>query len=50
MGNLTNNLNSKALAQMLVTSLVGLTVMIKSRPERSFIDNSLAVILTVLDQ
>ncbi|MDH5163888.1 TetR/AcrR family transcriptional regulator [Heyndrickxia oleronia] len=49
-GEFTNNLNSKALAQMLVTSLVGLTVMIKSRPERSFIDNSLAVILTVLDQ
>jgi len=49
-GEFINNLNSKALAQMLVTSLVGLTVMIKSRPERSFIDNSLAVILTVLDQ
>ena len=49
-GEFTNNLNSKALAQMLVTSLVGLTVMIKSRPERSFVDNSLAVILTVLDQ
>ncbi|PAD21040.1 TetR/AcrR family transcriptional regulator [Terribacillus saccharophilus] len=49
-GEFTNNLNSKTLAQMLVTSLVGLTVMIKSRPERSFIDNSLAVILTVLDQ
>ncbi|AYV73424.1 TetR/AcrR family transcriptional regulator [Bacillus sp. PK3-056] len=49
-GEFINNLNSKALAQMLVTSLVGLTVMMKSRPERSFIDNSLAVILTVLDQ
>lgn len=49
-GEFTNILNSKALAQMLVTSLVGLTVMIKSRPERSFIDNSLAVILTVFDQ
>ena len=49
-GEFTNDLNSKALAQMLVTSLVGITVLIKSRPERSFIDNSLAVMLTVLDQ
>lgn len=48
-GEFTNNLNSKALAQMLVTSLIGITVMMKSRPERSFIDNSIAVILRLLD-
>lgn len=40
--------NAKALAQALVVSLIGLTVMMKSRPERSFVDNTLEVILTLL--
>lgn len=40
--------NAKALAQTLVVSLIGLTVMMKSRPERSFVDNTLEVILTLL--
>ncbi|MGP7817385.1 TetR/AcrR family transcriptional regulator [Niallia sp. 01092] len=47
-GEFQNDLNAKALAQTLVTSLIGLTVMMKSRPERSFIDNSVAVILSLL--
>lgn len=40
--------NAKAVSQALLVSLIGLTVIIKSRPERSFVDNSIKVILTVL--
>ncbi|MBT2291386.1 TetR/AcrR family transcriptional regulator [Paenibacillus albidus] len=40
--------NPKAVAQALLLSLIGLTVMLKSRPERSFVDNSLEVTLTLL--
>ncbi|MGW9124984.1 TetR/AcrR family transcriptional regulator [Paenibacillus chitinolyticus] len=40
--------NAKALSQALLISLIGLTVLIKSRPERSFIDNSIGMILTLL--
>ncbi|KFN02421.1 TetR/AcrR family transcriptional regulator [Bacillus clarus] len=47
-GEIQNDLNAKALAQTLVTSLIGLTVLMKSRPERSFVDNSVAVILSLL--
>ncbi|MGG3891169.1 TetR/AcrR family transcriptional regulator [Metabacillus fastidiosus] len=40
--------SSKALSQALIVSLIGLTVIIKSRPERSFVDNTIDVILTSL--
>lgn len=48
-GELETSMNAKAIAQTLVVSLIGLTVMMKSRPERSFVDNSVAVILTMLE-
>ncbi len=47
-GELEATMNVKALAQTLVISLIGLTVMMKSRPERSFIDNSVETILTLI--
>ncbi|MFE4571807.1 TetR/AcrR family transcriptional regulator [Paenibacillus chitinolyticus] len=47
-GELEIGVNAKALSQALLLSLIGLTVLIKSRPERSFIDNSIEVILTLL--
>lgn len=48
-GELKADLNAQALAQTLVVSLIGLTVLLKSRPERSFADNSVSVILSLLD-
>ncbi|MBP1991915.1 TetR/AcrR family transcriptional regulator [Paenibacillus eucommiae] len=48
-GELEASLNAKALAQTLVVSLIGITVMMKSCPERSFVDNSVRVTLTLLD-
>ncbi|UVI29654.1 TetR/AcrR family transcriptional regulator [Paenibacillus spongiae] len=48
-GELKANNNAKALAQTLVVSLIGLAVLMKSRPERSFIDNSVTVILSLLE-
>lgn len=47
-GELQSDVNAKALAQTLVTSLIGLTVLMKSRPERSAIDNSVCIILSLL--
>lgn len=47
-GELDSSLNAKALAQTLVVSLIGLTVMMKSRPERSFVDNSVAMIVSLI--
>jgi TetR/AcrR family transcriptional repressor of nem operon len=47
-GELESGLNAKAVSQALIISLIGLTVMLKSRPERSFVDNSIEVILTPL--
>jgi TetR/AcrR family transcriptional repressor of nem operon len=47
-GELESSLNAKVLAQTLVVSLVGLTVLMKSRPERSFVENSVATILSLL--
>ncbi|RNB89838.1 TetR/AcrR family transcriptional regulator [Brevibacillus fluminis] len=48
-GELKGTLNAKSLAQALVVSLIGLTVMLKSRPDRAFIEHSIDVILTLLD-
>ncbi|MBT2580939.1 TetR/AcrR family transcriptional regulator [Bacillus sp. ISL-8] len=47
-GELQSDINAKALAQTLVTSLIGLTVLMKSRPERSVVDNSVCIILSLL--
>ncbi|MEB2493117.1 TetR/AcrR family transcriptional regulator [Peribacillus frigoritolerans] len=47
-GELESSLNAKVLAQTLVVSLIGLTVLMKSRPERSFVENSVAMILSLL--
>ncbi|TXK84831.1 TetR/AcrR family transcriptional regulator [Paenibacillus sp. N3.4] len=47
-GELKTITNTKALAQTLVVALIGLTVMMKSRPDRSFVDHAVAVILTLL--
>ncbi|GKU77453.1 TetR/AcrR family transcriptional regulator [Paenibacillus sp. L3-i20] len=47
-GELESGINAKALSQALIIALIGLTVMMKSRPERSFINNSLEVTLTLL--
>ncbi|BBI33540.1 TetR/AcrR family transcriptional regulator [Cohnella abietis] len=47
-GELDISINAKGLAQTLVVSLIGLTVIMKSRPERSFVDNSVEGILTLL--
>ncbi|MFJ8353352.1 TetR/AcrR family transcriptional regulator [Bacillus paramycoides] len=45
---LQSDVNAKALAQTLVTSLIGLTVLMKSRPERSVVDNSVSILLSLL--
>ena len=47
-GELQSDLNAKAVAQTLVTSLIGLTVLMKSRPERSVIDNSVSIIVSLV--
>lgn len=47
-GELDDSINAKSLAQTLTVSLIGLTVLMKSRPERSFVDNAVAVTLTLL--
>ncbi|RRJ67547.1 TetR/AcrR family transcriptional regulator [Paenibacillus oralis] len=48
-GELKADLNAQALAQTLVVSLIGLTVLLKARPERLFADNSVSVVLSLLD-
>ncbi|NIK78081.1 TetR/AcrR family transcriptional repressor of nem operon [Paenibacillus castaneae] len=47
-GELDSGINAKGLAQTLVISVIGLTVFMKSRPERVFVDNSVKEILTLL--
>lgn len=47
-GELQKSMDAQALAQTLVVSLIGLTVMMKARPERSFVDQSVQVILSLL--
>lgn len=47
-GELETDVNSKALAQALIVSLIGLTVIMKSRPKRSFVDNAIKELLTLL--
>ncbi|MFC3748333.1 TetR/AcrR family transcriptional regulator [Paenibacillus sp. GCM10012306] len=47
-GELAGDTNIKALAQGLVITLIGLTVMMKARPERSFADNAIQMALTMI--
>ncbi|MGG4345511.1 TetR/AcrR family transcriptional regulator [Paenibacillus lautus] len=47
-GELASGTDAKALSQALIVSLIGLTVMLKSRPERSFVKNTIEVTLTLL--
>ncbi|MCM3145810.1 TetR/AcrR family transcriptional regulator [Brevibacillus sp. MER 51] len=47
-GELDSGIDAKATAQALIVSLIGLTVILKSRPNRSFVDNSIEVTLTLL--
>ncbi|MNO61994.1 hypothetical protein D3C76_526560 [compost metagenome] len=47
-GELGDNVDAKCLAQTLVVSLIGLTVILKSRPQQSFVDSSIEEILTLL--
>jgi len=47
-GELEPNIDAKALSQALIVSLIGLTVIMKSRPNRSFVDNSIKVMLALL--
>ncbi|GIP16115.1 TetR family transcriptional regulator [Paenibacillus montaniterrae] len=48
-GELKEGLNARALAQTFVVHMVGLNVLMKSRPERAFVDNSITSILSLLD-
>ncbi len=48
-GELAIGLNPKALAQTLVVFLIGLTVMMKSRPDRLFVQNSVESVLALLN-
>ncbi|QMV44063.1 TetR/AcrR family transcriptional regulator [Cohnella cholangitidis] len=48
-GEIKKETNAAALAQTLVVSLVGLTVMMKSRPDRSFIDNTVDTTLKLIE-
>ncbi|MBB6672899.1 TetR/AcrR family transcriptional regulator [Cohnella nanjingensis] len=48
-GELGNHVNAKALAQTLVVSMIGLTVLMKSRPDRTFADNAAATLVALLE-
>jgi len=47
-GELDAHIEAKALSQALIISLIGLTVMLKSRPQQSFIDNAIRTTLALL--
>ncbi|RCX20321.1 TetR family transcriptional regulator [Fontibacillus phaseoli] len=48
-GELAVTLNPKALAQTLVVFLIGLTVIMKARPDRLFVQNSVESVLALLN-
>ena len=48
-GELQAHINAKALANTLVVSLIGLTVMMKSRPDRTFVDQSVETVMQLLE-
>ncbi|MEC0247880.1 TetR/AcrR family transcriptional regulator [Paenibacillus chitinolyticus] len=47
-GELDTALEARGTAQALLVSLIGLTVMLKSRPDRQFADNTVKTVLTLL--
>ncbi|MEC0106086.1 TetR/AcrR family transcriptional regulator [Paenibacillus taichungensis] len=49
-GELSNDLDSSALSKSLVVSMIGLTVMMKSEPDRSFVQQSIKVTLSLLEE
>ncbi|MFP3391734.1 TetR/AcrR family transcriptional regulator [Brevibacillus sp. SIMBA_040] len=48
-GELQAHIHAKALANTLVVSLIGLTVMMKSRPDRTFVDQSVETVMQLLE-
>lgn len=48
-GELEVTMDARALAHTLVSLLIGITVMMKSRPERSFVDHAITAALMLLD-
>lgn len=49
-GELSNDLDSSALSKSLVVSMIGLTVMMKSEPDRSFVQQSIKITLSLLEE
>ncbi|MFF2887973.1 TetR/AcrR family transcriptional regulator [Paenibacillus sp. NPDC057967] len=49
-GEVSETLHAEALAQSLVVSMIGLTVMVKSKPDDAFIRQSIAMTLSLLDE
>ena len=47
-GELDADTDAKSLAQALLVALIGLTVMLKSQPQQTFVDNAIATTLTLL--
>ncbi|PPQ49356.1 TetR/AcrR family transcriptional regulator [Paenibacillus peoriae] len=48
-GELEASMDARALAHTMVSLLIGITVMMKSRPARSFVDQAVATLLILLD-
>ncbi|MDY8024657.1 TetR/AcrR family transcriptional regulator [Paenibacillus polymyxa] len=48
-GELAASMDARALAHTMVSLLIGITVMMKSRPARSFVDQAVATLLILLD-
>lgn len=48
-GELEASMDTRALAHTMVSLLIGITVMMKSRPARSFVDQSVTTLLILLD-
>ncbi|MBU8714665.1 MULTISPECIES: TetR/AcrR family transcriptional regulator [Brevibacillus] len=47
-GEIDPGIDAKAVSQSLIVSLIGLTVLLKARPQRSFVENTIRVILQSL--
>jgi TetR/AcrR family transcriptional repressor of nem operon len=47
-GELSGDLNASAAAKSLVISMIGLTVLMKSGPERSFVEQSIEAALLII--
>ncbi|MFE6073615.1 TetR/AcrR family transcriptional regulator [Paenibacillus sp. NPDC057886] len=49
-GELSNDFDASALSKSLVVSMIGLTVMMKSEPDRSFVQQSIKVTLSLFEK